>query len=632
MTRFAACLALAAVAVGMTARDAAAVAQPSKIVFAGDRASSLNGEIYRLDRDGRRVDLSKSPALDVDPAVSPNGRLVAFSSNRGGRVAVYTVRIDGTGLRRVSSFFGSAFATLAGQTPLAWSPDSMRLLAVLPGGLWVNGRQIVHRTVSGAAWSPGGADLAWQDQSGGIHVVSPTGRRLWKTSGQGFAWSATGRLAVAATASSIAVYDDHGKRLARFAGANLAWSPNGKELASLVGKNLRRLQVRSVGVGRPFVDTYVAATNGTADWLGNHRLRIFTGDGWIGYDVAHRRPWTLPQGYGDGTYTFPGIGTRSGSAVVAPTAAGGEETIHVATLNGGVGPGLASATICGDDEPFGSLQFTPNGHSLVYESYCPGPSADLYSVAPNGTGLRRLTSTPTDETDPAASPSGAQISYAERDEAECKGCTETIWEMQADGSGRHALTRQMDQNTIWTDEAPSYSPDGASIVYSHWAGAAVRLDVISSGGGKPRQLPRAGSYPAWGPNRIAFLTYGSASIETVLPDGLKPRLVAKAPRFVAGGLAWSREGSLAWLEERRRGKLTLAVAHGNHVVRFPLGSLRPQYDGTGLAWSPDGGRLALTACDKTGICDVWTVGRNGSGLRRVTHDLGAGTRLSWVGG
>jgi hypothetical protein len=144
--------------------------------------------------------------------------------------------------------------------------------------------------------------------------------------------------------------------------------------------------------------------------LGNGRLRIFTGGGWIGYDVAHRRAWTLPQGYHDGTYTFPGIGTKSGTAVVAPAVAGGQETLHVATLTGGVGPALASATICGDDEPFGSLQFTPKGRLLVYQSNCPGSSADIYSVAPNGTGLRRLISTPTDETDPAVSPSGAQRS------------------------------------------------------------------------------------------------------------------------------------------------------------------------------------------------------------------------------
>jgi Tol biopolymer transport system component len=631
MNRLAALLlSFVAVTAGTTAAGAGAVAQPGRIVFAADRAPSLNGEIYRLDRDGRRVDLSTSPAVDSAPAVSPNGKLVAFKSNHGGKAALYTVRIDGTGLRRVSPFFPFGIATLAAQNALAWSPDSKRLLAALPSGVWVSGRRIGHGETVGIGWNPDGGELAWESNDDVIHIVLPSGRRLWKTSGVGFAWSASGRLAVTETSSSIEVYDHRGKRLARFAGANAAWSPNGKELATLTGKNLRRLRVRSGGVGRPFVDAYVPATNGVLEWLGNGRLRIFNGDGWVGYDVAHRRAWTLPQGYDDATYTFPGIGTKSGSAVVAPTVAGGQETLHVATLTGGVGPALASATICGDDEPFGSLQFTPNGRSLIYESYCPGPSADIYTVAPNGARLRRLTSTPTDEADPAVSPSGAQIAYTEQDEAECKGCTETIWEMHADGSGRHALTKQTNQNAIWTDSTPSFSPDGASIVYSHWTGDATRLEVISAGGGASRQLRVKGSYPAWGLHRIAFLTYGGSSVETVLPNGSKPVVVATAPRFV-GGPAWSRDGRLAWLEQPRDGRLSLALAHGTHVARFPLGSLGPEYGNTGLAWSPDGNRLAFTACDRSHICDVWTASRTGRGFKRVTHGLGAISRLGWVG-
>ena len=226
------------------------------------------------------------------------------------------------------------------------------------------------------------------------------------------------------------------------------------------------------------------------------------------------------------------------------------------------------------------------------------------------------------------SPSGAQIAYTERDEAECKGCTETIWEMHADGSSRHALTKQTNQNTIWTDSAPSFSPDGASIVYSHWTGDATRLEVMSAGGGASRQLPK-GSYPAWGPHRIAFLGYRGSSLETVLPNGSKPVVVAKAPRFV-GGPAWSRDGRLAWLEQRSGSRLWLALAHGTHVARFPLGSLGPEYGNTGLAWSPDGSRLAFTACDRSSICDVWTVSPTGKGLRRVTHGLGAISRLTWA--
>src|SRR5215470_2645366 len=146
------CMALAAFGAGTAAAKVGAFAQPERIVFAADRAPSLNGEIYRLDPEGRRIDLSRSPALDTDPAVSPDGKLVAFSSNRGGRVALYTVRLDGSGLKRISAFFLHGIASLPSATSLAWSPDGKRLLATLPDGLWVSGRHIGHGEPVGAAW------------------------------------------------------------------------------------------------------------------------------------------------------------------------------------------------------------------------------------------------------------------------------------------------------------------------------------------------------------------------------------------------------------------------------------------------------------------------------------------------
>ena len=83
------------------ASGGAASTSPPPILFAADNEPALNGDIFRLDANGRRVNLSKSPFADEDPFVSPDGRRVAFVSERGGGPGIYEVGIDGAGLRRL---------------------------------------------------------------------------------------------------------------------------------------------------------------------------------------------------------------------------------------------------------------------------------------------------------------------------------------------------------------------------------------------------------------------------------------------------------------------------------------------------------------------------------------------------
>ncbi|MGH3049495.1 MAG: hypothetical protein ACRDLK_04995, partial [Gaiellaceae bacterium] len=603
-------------------------ASAGTIVFAADRASSLSGEIYRLDRTGKRVDLSKSPAFDGNPVVSPDGKLVAFSSNRGGgKTALYTVRLDGTHLQRVSPFFALGLAGLPNASSIAWSPDGKRLLAALGKGLWAGGRMITHATVYDAVWVRSD-EIAWLDDAATVHVVSSSGEPLWRTSGKSLLPSGTGRLAVTVPGPAIEVYDASGHRLAKFAGADPVWSPTGTELASLTGTNLHQLQVRLGGTGRPFVDVRIAARNGNIQWLGDGRLRVFRGSGWLGYDVRRRRPWTLPAGFR--TFNYPDVATRSGTAVVASSYAGRVESLAVATLAGGVGRSLASAAYCDDESPFDALQFTPDGSSLVYQSRCASPSADIYAMRADGTGLRNVTATPTDETDPAVSPDGARIAYAEQYVGGCKGCDQTLWEMNADGSGQHALTQASTQASLWFDDEPSFSPDGGTIVFEHSTAETAALVEIPAAGGPQRTLPVAGVEPAWGATRIAFWNRKD-SVKTMLPDGSQPVVVAADPYF-AGPIAWSGNGRLAWLDEAANGRLSLDVSDGKRVAKVSLGSLHRPYRGSGLAWSPDGTRLAFTAADAEGIADVWTVAPDGTALTRVTHDLGAVAGLSWSGG
>lgn len=69
--------------------------------------------------------LTSGPATEFEPAFSPDGKLVAFSSDRAdtatGRTDIWVVRRDGTGLRRLTK-------GLNARGP-AWSPDGKTLAA-----------------------------------------------------------------------------------------------------------------------------------------------------------------------------------------------------------------------------------------------------------------------------------------------------------------------------------------------------------------------------------------------------------------------------------------------------------------------------------------------------------------------
>ena len=452
---------------------ASAAAAPSvdtagTIVFSADRAPTLDNEVYLVGAGGTRVDLSKSIAKDVGPAVSPNGKLVAFASNRGGAIAVYTVHIDGTQLRRVSStlYLGVNAAQIGAQ--IAWSPDSTRIAAIVSGyalasAVWegdVAGHGRVVAKVVGAQ-DPSVAvngEVAYAEADPGyeVRVVSAVGKQLWTVpwaSQIAPAWSSSERLAVQSR-GAVAVFDAAGRKLGAFPGVAFAWSPNGRELAAIYGKHLT---VRRGGVGKPLVDVPVGSSQ-QIQWMSNTTLRVERVDDWIGYNVAHIKLLQLAPAYTK--WTFPSIVSPTGE--LAYSAIGPIDQPDTLNLDG---TNVVSAAACGDDTPFGSLQFVPGTKAVVYDGTDCIPSADIYSVGGDGTGLRQVTNTMSDETAPTAPLDGSEIAFVHMLAAEsCQGCSTTIWTVAADGSNLQERTPEIQD---FFDDSPSFSPDGKTIVFSH---------------------------------------------------------------------------------------------------------------------------------------------------------------------
>ena len=86
-------------------------------VFAVGFNTTAKNEVYSMFADGGSVkNLTNNAADDGSPAWSPDGKLIAFTSDRDGRPQIYVMNADGSAARRVSQ------STVADFSP-TWSPD-----------------------------------------------------------------------------------------------------------------------------------------------------------------------------------------------------------------------------------------------------------------------------------------------------------------------------------------------------------------------------------------------------------------------------------------------------------------------------------------------------------------------------
>jgi Tol biopolymer transport system component len=175
------------------------------IAMEADRGDPAHEQgIYVVNADGsdmRRVTSAATGFHDGKPRFSPNGKLLAFTRFRGKdlneKAAVYTVRLDGTGLHRLTTFAIHA-------DDLDWSPDGKHLAfdgypnPNAYGDIYVvdsNGRHLRNLThnspgKAGSAdpvWSPDGKWILFLDNRvvGGRGHTGHTGLATMKPDGSG---------------------------------------------------------------------------------------------------------------------------------------------------------------------------------------------------------------------------------------------------------------------------------------------------------------------------------------------------------------------------------------------------------------------------------------------------------------
>lgn len=255
---------------------------------------------------------------------------------------------------------------------------------------------------------------------------------------------------------------------------------------------------------------------------------------------------------------------------------------------------------------------------LAYQAQV-GKHTQVFTIKPDGTGMRQITRLrDSDATAAAWSPNGQRIAFARDYAAGTSREHLDIVVINADGSGMHAF------GLHGLNGEPSWSSDGRHLVWGSNSGLAI----ANSDGSGLRQIrvARFDGSPVFSPDgkRIAFRQAGGRgeSISIVNTTGSGLRRV----KTLAGGLGdkidWSPDGSRIAYDSP---SFDAPKPSNMFTIRTDGSGARQLTHGTGGkvnygldSWSPDGKKIAFVS-NVGGTYEIYTMNANGTGSTRLTR-------------
>jgi Tol biopolymer transport system component len=424
---------------GFTARRrrVAAIAGAVIVLAAGGAAAAVwmsrDGEPAPV-RAGRVSAIAVTGVLEMDPAISPDGKFVAFVAGAPGSYHIRVRQVAGERSVDVS-------AELDGEhTQPTWSPDGSQVAFIAHGSAYVvaatGGAPRVLVASPGSpiidvAWSPDGSRIAYTNSAG-----------LWvRPAGAGEA-----RRLVAGTLLH-----------------SIAWSPDGARLACVDGipptlENISAAPINIVDVatGRVVALTRASEVNLSPVWAGDGRSLYYTSNAQGALDVYRQfvtpegRPRDSAQrittGLSARRISLSADGTRLTYDVVR-----NRSNIWMLGIPAGSGtPSLESARqVTSENQRIEGLSVSHDGQWLAYDSDR-GGNADIYRVRMDGGDPVQVTTHPGADFAPAWSGDDRRlVFYSSR-----TGSRE-LYSIGIDGDDERQLTQA--NSDLY---GPQLTPDG----------------------------------------------------------------------------------------------------------------------------------------------------------------------------
>ncbi len=197
-------------------------------------------------------------------------------------------------------------------------------------------------------------------------------------------------------------------------------------------------------------------------------------------------------------------------------------------------------------------------------------NTDIYLIQEDGSGRKRLTTDPAEDSWPIWSPDGEKVLFQTR-----RSGNWDIFMMNPDGTGIQQVTQDASD-----EEYPYWSPDGKSLIFSSNRSGNYELYTMSLDGSNLKQV----NTPSPDMDILPSVSPGDGQISYTSRSNIMP--------------GWHIY-SLPW--------------QGGESQR-----ISPEF-GCRAKWSPDGQYLAYVSAGENRTSDIWIFHRSGRGLRRLLN-------------